>query len=164
MDPQNRRAGLFVRHRIAERLQVLLLNEVVCFWLISGHVNQLTLRPLVVLSRRSWNDKGAESIPVRLLVLGIGSVWAFLSNHKSIVRIEVLPNGGDQLITKASLISTRNLELAWARITTAKNLQHKRMFRHLYSAYEPGRKANLKLLHEKLKGAWKATSPICVFR
>jgi hypothetical protein len=67
------------------------------------------------------------------------------------------------LITKASLISTRNLELAWARITTAKNLQHKRMFRHLYSAYEPGRKANLKLLHEKLKGAWKATSPIRMY-
>jgi hypothetical protein len=47
------------------------------------------------------------------------------------------------MISKASLISFRNLDLAWSRITTAKNLQHKRMFRHLYSAYEPGRKANL---------------------
>jgi hypothetical protein len=66
-------------------------------------------------------------------------------------------------MTKASLISLRNLDLAWSRITTAKNLQHKRMFRHLYSAYEPGRKANLALLHERLKGGWKATSPIRIF-
>ena len=28
------------------------------------------------------------------------------------------------MITKASLISIENLELAWRRITTAKNLQH----------------------------------------
>jgi hypothetical protein len=55
------------------------------------------------------------------------------------------------MISKASLISFRNLDLAWSRMTTAKNLQHKRMFRHLYSAYEPGRKANLQLLHEKLR-------------
>ncbi len=67
------------------------------------------------------------------------------------------------MISKASLISFRNLDLAWSRITTAKNLQHKRMFRHLYSAYEPGRKANLQLLHEKLQGGWKATSPIRMY-
>jgi hypothetical protein len=67
------------------------------------------------------------------------------------------------LISKASLISYRNLDLAWSRITTAKNLQHKRMFRHLYSAYEPGRRANLQLLHEKLKGGWKPTSPIRMY-
>ncbi|OJV39390.1 MAG: hypothetical protein BGO25_00915 [Acidobacteriales bacterium 59-55] len=67
------------------------------------------------------------------------------------------------MISKASLISFRNLDLAWSRITTAKNLQHKRMFRHLYGAYEPGRTANLKLLHEKLKGAWKPTSPIRMY-
>jgi hypothetical protein len=66
-------------------------------------------------------------------------------------------------MTKASLISVRNLDLAWSRITTAKNLQHKRMFRHLYSAYEPGRRANLLLLHEQLKGGWKPTSPIRVY-
>jgi hypothetical protein len=67
------------------------------------------------------------------------------------------------MISKASLISVRNLDLAWSRITTAKNPQHKRMFRHLYSAYEPGRKANLQLLHEKLKGAWKPTNPIRMY-
>jgi len=67
------------------------------------------------------------------------------------------------MITKASLISARNLDLAWSRILTAKNHQHKRMFRHLYSAYEPGRRANLLLLHEKLKGGWRATHPIRVF-
>jgi hypothetical protein len=37
------------------------------------------------------------------------------------------------------------------------------MFRHLYSAYEPGRKANLQLLHEKLKGGWQPTSPIRMY-
>jgi hypothetical protein len=67
------------------------------------------------------------------------------------------------MITKASLISLHNLDLAWSRITTAKNVQHKRMFRHLYNAYEPGRKANLQLLHEKLKGGWKPTSPIRMY-
>ncbi len=66
-------------------------------------------------------------------------------------------------MTNASLISLPNLELAWSRITTARNLQHKRMFKHLYSAYEPGRRANLTLLREQLKGGWKATSPIRVF-
>lgn len=66
-------------------------------------------------------------------------------------------------MTKTSLISLRNLDLAWSRITTAKNLQHKRMFRHLYGAYESGRKANLALLHERLKGDWKATPPIRIY-
>jgi len=67
------------------------------------------------------------------------------------------------MISKASLISFGNLDLAWSRITTANNLQHKQMFRHLYYAYEPGRKANLQLLHEKLKGGWKPTSPIRIY-
>ncbi len=67
------------------------------------------------------------------------------------------------MMTKTSLISLKNLDLAWSRINTANNLQHKRMFRHLYSAYEPGRQANLVLLHERLKGGSKATSPIRVY-
>ena len=37
------------------------------------------------------------------------------------------------------------------------------MFRHLYSAYEPGRRANLLLLREQLKGGWKPTSPIRLY-
>ncbi len=37
------------------------------------------------------------------------------------------------------------------------------MFRHLYSAYQPGRKANLKLLHDKLKGGWEPTSPVRMY-
>ncbi len=37
------------------------------------------------------------------------------------------------------------------------------MLRHLYSAYEPGRRANLLLLHERLKGGWKVTSPIRIY-
>lgn len=40
----------------------------------------------------------------------------------------------------AALISKRNLELAWRRIVTARNLQHKRFFRHLYGGYELGLK------------------------
>ena len=52
------------------------------------------------------------------------------------------------------------MELAWRRITTGKNLQHKRFFRHLYAAYEPGLKANLGLLHERLSGDWCPTAPI----
>jgi retron-type reverse transcriptase len=66
-------------------------------------------------------------------------------------------------MTIASLISLRNLDLAWSRITTAKNHQHKRMFRHLYYGYEPGRRANIALLHEKLQGGWKATRPIRIY-
>ncbi len=67
------------------------------------------------------------------------------------------------MITKTSLISLRNLDLALSRILTAKNHQHKRMFRHIYQAYEPGRRANLLLLHEKLRGGWKATRPIRIY-
>ena len=67
------------------------------------------------------------------------------------------------MITRASLISVKNLELAWFRIATGKNLQHKRFFRHIYGAYEPGLDANLTLLHEKLIGGWKATPPMRVY-
>jgi hypothetical protein len=66
-------------------------------------------------------------------------------------------------VTKASLISLPNLDLAWSRICTARNLQHKRLFRQLYAAYEPGRRANLILLREQLKGGWKPTSPIRIY-
>jgi len=37
------------------------------------------------------------------------------------------------------------------------------MFRHLYQAYEPGRRANLMLLHDKLKGSWRPTRPIRMY-
>lgn len=67
------------------------------------------------------------------------------------------------MITRRSLISTRNLKLAWLRIATGRNLQHKRFFRHLYGAYEAGLDANLALLHEKLIGGWKATPPMRIY-
>ena len=67
------------------------------------------------------------------------------------------------MITRASLISARNLKLAWRRIATGRNLQHKRFFRHLYGAYEAGLDANLALLHEKLIGGWKATPPMRIY-
>jgi hypothetical protein len=41
---------------------------------------------------------------------------------------------GIAMITQSSLISRQNLKLAWLRISTARNLQHKRFFRHLYGA------------------------------
>ncbi len=67
------------------------------------------------------------------------------------------------MITMTSLIAKRNLKLAWLRISTGRNLQHKRFFRHLYGAYEAGLDANLSLLHEKLSGGWKATPPIRIY-
>ena len=53
----------------------------------------------------------------------------------------------------------QNLELAWRRITTGRNLQYKRIYRPLYYAYEVAHKENLKYLHERLLGNWKPNSP-----
>src|SRR5712692_8971729 len=55
-------------------------------------------------------------------------------------------------ISFAKLISRSNLELAWRRITTGTNHQHKRYFRPLYYAYETALDANLKHFHERLHG------------
>jgi hypothetical protein len=62
-----------------------------------------------------------------------------------------------------SLISVNNLRLAWRRIATGRNLQHKRFFRHLYEAYELGLEANLHNLHERLTGSWKPSPPIRIY-
>jgi hypothetical protein len=67
------------------------------------------------------------------------------------------------LIDLAALTSKRNLELAWRRIVTGRNLQHKRFFRHLYGGYELGLKENIRLLHDKLSGDWHATPPIRIY-
>jgi hypothetical protein len=67
------------------------------------------------------------------------------------------------LIELASLISKRNLELAWHRIVTGRNLQHKRFFRHLYSGYELGLRENINLLHDRLSGNWQATPPTRIY-
>jgi hypothetical protein len=69
------------------------------------------------------------------------------------------PFPGAPLIDWAALISKPNLELAWHRIVTGRNLQHKRFFRHIYGGYELGLQENLGLLHEKLMGDWHATPP-----
>lgn len=53
------------------------------------------------------------------------------------------------------LTSPENLTLAWRRITTGTYPYYKRFFRPLYQAYEAGLKTNLKLLSQKLSGAWK---------
>lgn len=50
------------------------------------------------------------------------------------------------------LISKSNLELAWRRITTGQNLQHKRYFRDLYDTYEIAKDENLKDLRSRLRG------------
>ena len=41
------------------------------------------------------------------------------------------------------LASKRHLELAWRRITTGGNYQYKRLYRHIYYAYEVALDANL---------------------
>ena len=108
--------------------------------------------------RRASAANGNDTCPITgIACAGIGKYCPVISDSSCYSdRLRIM-------ITQASLISLRNLDLAWSRILTAKNHQHKRMFRHLYSAYEPGRRANLLLLHEKLKGGWKATHPIRVF-
>ncbi len=67
------------------------------------------------------------------------------------------------MIEWSALISKPNLQLAWQRISTGRNLQHKRFFRHIYGGYELGLKDNLNLLHEKLKGYWQATPPTRIY-
>jgi retron-type reverse transcriptase len=62
------------------------------------------------------------------------------------------------------LISCPNLEFAWRRITTGANHQHKRYFRELYYAYEIALDANLKDLHERLRGgSYRPQAPIRVY-
>ena len=48
--------------------------------------------------------------------------------------------------------SLQNLNLAWRRLTTGRNLSYKRYFRNLYYAYEIGLKDNMRDLHARLKG------------
>jgi Reverse transcriptase (RNA-dependent DNA polymerase) len=67
------------------------------------------------------------------------------------------------LIELSAVISKRNLELAWYRIITGRNLQHKRFFRHLYGGYELGLKENISLLHDKLTGNWHASPPVRIY-
>lgn len=62
------------------------------------------------------------------------------------------------------LISRTNLELAWRRITTGKNQQYKRFFREIYYGYETGLDANLRDLHQRLKGgSYEAQQPTRVY-
>jgi hypothetical protein len=50
------------------------------------------------------------------------------------------------------LAAKANLELAWRRITTGGNQQYKRLFRHLYFAYEVALEDNLKDLRQRILG------------
>ena len=59
-------------------------------------------------------------------------------------------------MTWNSLISTRNLKLAWRRINTGTNLQYKRFFREAYLVYESAAEKHIKVLHDDLaRMAWK---------
>ncbi len=63
-----------------------------------------------------------------------------------------------------NLISRPNLELAWRRITTGINHQHKRYFRHLYYAYETALDANLSDLHARLRGgSYRPQAPTRIY-
>jgi retron-type reverse transcriptase len=59
-----------------------------------------------------------------------------------------------------SLVSAQNLRLAWRRINTGRNLQHKRFFRDLYLVYETALDQNLKNLRQRLLAhAWIPSHP-----
>ena len=59
-----------------------------------------------------------------------------------------------------SLVSVQNLRLAWRRINTGRNLQHKRFFRDIYLVYETALDQNLKSLREQLLAqAWRPSHP-----
>jgi len=63
-----------------------------------------------------------------------------------------------------TLISTRNLKLAWRRINTARNLQYKRFYRDFYLVYESAIDENLRELHKKLSAkAWSPNHPRRVY-
>ena len=55
-----------------------------------------------------------------------------------------------------SLISTRNLKLAWQRINTGTNLQYKRFFRESYLVYDSAADVHIRQLHKDLAArAWQ---------
>jgi len=59
-----------------------------------------------------------------------------------------------------SLVSIQNLRLAWRRINTGRNLQHKRFFRDAYLVYETALDHNLKSLRQQLLAlAWTPSHP-----
>ena len=63
----------------------------------------------------------------------------------------------------SSLTSSRNLELAWRRIVTGRNMQYKRFFRPIYMAYEVAHRDNIGRLQQRLDGSWRPTHPTKIF-
>jgi hypothetical protein len=60
--------------------------------------------------------------------------------------------------------SERNLTLAWGRITTGLNHQHKRYFRHIYAAYSTALRQNLADLSRRLRlGSYAPQEPTRLF-
>ena len=62
-----------------------------------------------------------------------------------------------------SLVSVRNLELAWRRINTGLNNQYKRFFRPVYLGYEAGLEDNLRLFKRELLAGWQPHSPTRIY-
>jgi hypothetical protein len=63
-----------------------------------------------------------------------------------------------------SLVSKQNLELAWRRINTGRNLQYKRFFREFYLVYESAADKNISELHRKLiSKVWKPRHSIRIY-
>jgi hypothetical protein len=63
------------------------------------------------------------------------------------------------------LATTPNLLLAWRRISTGANYQHKRFFRHLYHAYELALDDNLRDLRARLLSrSWQPSSPERIYQ
>lgn len=65
----------------------------------------------------------------------------------------------------AELATPSNLQLAWRRISTGGNHQHKRFFRHLYHSYEIALDDNLKDLRARLQSlSWEPHSPDRIYQ
>lgn len=63
-----------------------------------------------------------------------------------------------------TLSACANLELAWRRLNTARNLLYKHFFRDLYHSYELALDQNLEDLQERLRsGSFKPNSPVRIY-
>jgi hypothetical protein len=66
-------------------------------------------------------------------------------------------------LSYSTLISERNLRLAWNRILTSTGMQYKQMFRPVYYAFQSGVADNIRRLHERLEGGWQPSVPDRVY-
>lgn len=63
----------------------------------------------------------------------------------------------------SDISAPKNLRLAWHRLLTSRNLQYKRFYRPLLSAYNIAADQNLKLLSDRLRSGWAPGKPERLF-